>query len=60
MQLQELEPLFKIFYTLSVKISIPANDNFPEKIADKYQWICGKSKASVWTNVSPGTAPKIF
>ena len=37
MQLHELERLFKIFYTLSVKISLPADENFPGKIEDKYQ-----------------------
>ena len=36
MQLQVLEPLFKIFYTFVCKKSSSCRLNFPAKIADKY------------------------
>ena len=49
MQLHALAPSYKIFYTFACEIS-------PGKIADK---IYGKSKASVWRNLSRVTAPKI-
>ena len=42
---------------VSVKIHLPADQNFPGKLADKQY---GKSKASVWRNLSTGTAPKTF
>ena len=36
MQLHALEQLFKFSVHLSIKISLPADQHFPGKIADKY------------------------
>ena len=55
MQLQALEPLFKIFYTFVCKNFSSCRLKFPEKNCGQ---IYGKSKASVWRNLSTVTAPK--
>ena len=55
MQLHALEPLFKFFYLLKF-VFMPTKIS-PGKLQTKL--ICGKSKASVWRNLSTGTAQKI-
>ena len=47
--LEDLEPLFKIFYTFVCK-----------KTWEYYRQIYGKSKASLGRNLSTGTPPQIF
>ena len=47
--LEDLEPLFKFPIHLSVR-----------KSRENYRQIYGKSKASLWRNLSTGTPPKFF
>ena len=55
MQLHALVPLFKIFYTFVSKNFSSCRLKFPGK---NCRQIYGKSKASVWRNLSTATAPK--
>ena len=48
--LEDLEPLFKIFYTFVC-------EKVPEKITDKYM---EKSKASFWRNLSTDMPPNFL
>ena len=53
MQLNVLEPLFKIFYTFVCKNCFSCRLKFPGK---NCRQIYGKSKASIWRNLSTVTA----
>ena len=57
MKLYALEPLFKIFDTFVCKNFSSCQLKFPGKIAGKQ--LCGKSKTSVWRNLSTVMAQKI-